>query len=1009
MTAAYRPLGADSFAPLDREAMTSVRRPVEIDLDGEWQFQLLETPGPPDPTAWRTTTVPSLWTMSEGADAPHYTNVPMPFPQAPPDLPSRNPTGIYRRTVPWSGPDGRRAILRVGAAESVLQVLVNGEVVGSSTDSHLEVDVDVTEALVTGDNVLELVVTKWSAESFLEDQDHWWHGGIARSVSLSTVPDVRIADVVLVADYDADAGTGSLDVRVLTHGLADRDQGDHVIEVEVLGEVSRATVAARQQTQSLPRRSGARDEPAPARFPDGFMDMLSLRAAGAPAPERFTAVAARFAQTVQQHAVAGEARTRRGDLQVDPWSAESPHLEEVVVRLLDGSGQQVDEARYRVGFRRVEIVGRDLLVNGRRILVQGVNRHDVDRSTGRVMTRERIHAELSLLKRFNVNAVRTSHYPNDPVLLDLADELGLYVVDEADIESHAFAGSVADDSRYVGRMLERYRRMVERDRNHPSIIMWSAGNESGYGVAHDVIATWSRRTDPTRPVHYEGAISTDWHGGHAATDVVCPMYPSFGALEAYSADDRADRPLILCEYLYSQGNATGGAADYWDLFDTLPGVQGGFVWQMLDHDLDPDGSGKGRYGGDFGEAPHDGDTLLNGLVFSDLTPKPALWELRGVMAPLRMLSDAREARRGTVRVRSRRTFTDTSDLVLSVRVETTSGPGATHRLDAPAVEAGRELSLELPEEVVDEVAAPEALALTLVVTTAADSSWAPAGTELACLQAVLGRGVDPLPVGEGPAHVDEAGDVSMTLVASPPRLSLWRAMTDNDSCFALDDRFVRSGFFALEVVQTTVVRDRDAAEVTIAYRAAFGAEVVHRRRIESTPGGVVFHEHVTLPEGTQDGLRVGVELVLGPGLDSVAWTGLGPWENYPDRARSALLGRWTSSVEDLAVPYLRPQENGTRGGTTALVLEGPAGAVTIATDTPVHVNVSRHSVADLEAQADGHWWDLAGRDQTLVHLDVAHRGVGTARLGPDVPARYRPTEAQYSWSWSLATDPAATA
>lgn len=990
------------MAATNRRPIRAIPREADVPLDGEWEFQLRTRADAVD-SEWTTVHVPSLWTMDPRFDRPHYTNVPMPFEEVPPSVPANNPTGVYRRTVRLGASGDRRTILRVGAAEGMLAVSVNGIPVGTSTDSHLEAAFDITDAVLEGDNAVELAVTKWSQFSYLEDQDHWWQFGISRSVSIALEPPIAIADVVAVADFDAATARASLRLTIVVPALAGVVDPAHSVVVHAMGGRHEVAVSGRFAAPTLPKSARDRSTKPRMVFPPDFLDLISINAASAPVPPEFRAIPGDFGGIPSaQNSPAGTAVLELADLEVPGWSAERPHLEEVRVELVDADGAVIDRAQTRIGFRRVEIVGRDLLINGRRVLIQGVNRHDADPRTGRVISRDRMLAELSLLKRANVNAIRCSHYPNDPVFLDLCDELGFYVVDEADVEGHAFASTIADDPRYLTEILERVSRMVIRDRNHPSVIVWSLGNETGYGAAHDAAAAWVRRFEPTRPVQYEGSVATDWHGGHAASDLLVPMYPSFAAMEAYAADLRADRPFITCEYAYSQGNSTGGLAEYWRLFETLPGLQGGFIWQFADQALDRDGDGKYRYGGDFGDEPNNGATLLNGITFADLTPKPALWEARGLFSPVRVVSDASLAAGGRIRVRSRRWFTDLSDLRVEVFVDSRNGAGEAMVLPADDIGPGEEREFELPAELVGQLRDPDALALSVRVSTAAGSAWAPAGTELAVEQVVLSR-TTPAIAGGAPATLGDDGDISHSLLAATPRLCLWRAMTDNDGSFSLDPRFVSTGFFALQPASTTIESDEDAAVVTIRYRAAFGDEVVHRRRISrATGGGFVFDESVALPEGTADGLRVGVEFTLVDGFDRVEWVGLGPWENYPDRASSALLGAWSATIEDLHVPYVLPQENGTRGGVDTLRISGPAGTVTARSEQALHMNVSRHTIAQLEGAA--HEWELPASTATVVHLDIAHRGVGTAVLGPDTRKPFRLAGREYSWRWSLDLD-----
>lgn len=988
----------------NRLPMHSLRRESELGLDGEWDFQLLGDDHQTVSESWTPVQVPSLWTMTSEIDPPHYTNVPMPFDDVYPTIPARNPVGIYRRSFEISTNASRRTILHVGAAEGLLRVALNSRPIGTSGDSHLAAEFDITDELVDGRNVLELTVAKWSSATYLEDQDQWWHSGISRSVYLYTVPDVRIADVAVVADFDAASSLGALDVVVETSGLRHRYQVDHEIRVRVLGNEHQVSVAPRVVAATIPKPSKDRSTRPPQRYPEDFMDLVSMTAADAPIAPEFRANPELTGATPTlsaSAAPAGTARLTLTALDVSAWSAERPALYDLAIELVDSDGRVVDAVSQRIGFRRVAIVGRDLLVNGARILIQGVNRHDFDPQTGRVMSRDRMLEELSLLKRFNFNAIRTSHYPNDPIFLDLCDEVGFYVVDEADIEGHAFASTIANDPIYLPEIVERVSRMVLRDRNHASVIVWSLGNETGYGAAHDAAAAWVRHFDPSRPVQYEGAVSPDWYAGRAASDIVCPMYAAFATLEAYSADPRGDRPLILCEYAYSQGNSTGGFDRYWELFESLPGVQGGFIWEFKDHALDPEGDGRFRFGGDFGDEPNSGVVLLNGIVAADLKPRPALYEIRGIFSPLRVVSGHELALQGRVRVRNRQTFADLSGMTLQARVDTRHGDGISSDLPTPDIAAGSEVTIELPIEISRALRNPEAIGLTLFVRTRFETIWASAGTELAALQVALPSSADRLPVeGTAPA-LGSSGAIEHPLLERAPKLCLWRALTDNDISFPLDQRFVRSGYFSLTLSAPAEIQT-SANQTTVVYRyaGAFGDEVVHRRTIRAVgDGDYVFDEAVDLPEGTRDGLRVGMEFELAEGFDDVEWLGLGPWENYPDRRSAARLGRWAASIEELAVEYVRPQENGTRGGVTELVVSGGAGRVEVSTEVPAHINVGRYTLDELES-AD-HWWELPASRATVVHVDIAHRGVGTGRIGPDTRPLYRLSGSHYEWRWRL--------
>ncbi|WP_416983857.1 glycoside hydrolase family 2 TIM barrel-domain containing protein [Streptomyces sp. T028] len=987
--------------------------PDRVSLDGTWEFQLLPHPDAAPGESWGTVDVPGAWTLQDKGDLPHYTNIAMPFEAEPPYPPAANPTGVHRRRfdVPreWLA---RRTVLHVGAAESVLLARLNGHEVGISKDSHLAAEFEVTGLLREHGNELVLTVVKYSDASYVEDQDQWWHGGITRSVHLYTTGPTYLEDVHVVADFDAETGSASLrvDTHLATNNGKLSDGWRVRVRVPGLLDAVEIPVPVLEPPRGMTPTMPTGDEIPQPMIPADTLDLLSLRPARAPLGEE-EAATADLIQQVLFPPRPGVAVVRASGLPAAPWSAEDPRRYGLEVELLDPDGTVAERTTLSIGFRRVEIRGRDLLVNGRRVLIQGVNRHDADPHTGRTVSRERMERELSLLKRFNVNAIRTSHYPNDPVFLELCDTYGFYVVDEADIEAHAYASSLAHDLRYLPAFVDRVARMVRRDKNHPSVIVWSMGNESGYGPVHEAAAAWVRAFDPTRPVQYEAAIQPDWYAGHAASDIVCPMYPVPAALQAYSASPDADRPLILCEFQYAQGNSNGGFDEVWRLLESAPGLQGGFVWEMLDHGLDPDRDGRYRAGGDFGDQPHDGLTCINGLVFPDLTPKPALYEARTLFAPLTLAAAPDRARsdlqRGRLRLRNRQAFSDTTGLELSAQVETSTGPSRSVPLSCPVIGPGEEGVLALPETLRRAATATDALAVTVIVATADDHPWGPAGTELARLQisrprsSSLGSARAGVPAG---VPLDADGMLDHPGLGTAPELSLWRALTDNDAAGVLDHRLRRTGLFRTERKLVSVTEGPGTATVDAAFTAAFGQVVTHRRTITALGGDAFrFDEEVVLPDTFEELPRVGLVLETLPGFDWIAWTGLGPHETYPDRRASGLLGRWESAVSDLAVPYLRPQENGGRAEVTDLELGDAAGRrLRLRTDRPVQMNASHQRVADLESVQ--RVWQLTPRPQTVLHLDVAHRGLGTGALGPDTAPLFRVRPGRYTWSWELAFD-----
>ena len=506
-----------------------------------------------------TVEVPGNWTMQDlggFVDLPHYTNIQMPFPGPPPELPERNPTGVYRRSVDIPAVWLRgRVVLHVAGAESVHAVYVNGEFAGYGTDSRLPSEYDVTPLVRRGENQLAIVVVRYSALSYIEDQDQWWMAGLHRSVWVESRPAVHLADLPVTTRYEAATGAGQIAAAAV---------------VDFGGAPAPGWVVRARLTDPLGRQLGQAQE-----LPVPFQHAR---------PYRFTGFRATATWEVPDAL---------------SWSAETPHRYAVTVELVDPGGRVRQEETQRVGIRSVEVRDRQLLVNGRPIWVFGVNRHDHHPDRGKAVTVEDMRADLELMRAHNISAVRTSHYPNDSAFYELCDELGFYVVDEANIESHGYNRSLCDDERYRAAWLDRGARMVTRDRNHPAVILWSLGNESGYGTNHDALAGWIRRADPTRPLHYEDAVRIEgWDdGGLHATDIVCPMYPEIEEIRAYGVRGKGGRPLIMCEYSHAMGNSNGSLADYWDAITSTPGLQGGFIWEWKDHGLRqhlPDGTVRPR-------------------------------------------------------------------------------------------------------------------------------------------------------------------------------------------------------------------------------------------------------------------------------------------------------------------------------------------------------------------------------------------------------------------------------
>lgn len=963
---ALRPWESPEVTSWGRLPMNAVdRRAGALSLDGSWRFQLLPTPTSAPGPAWSSLQVPGSWTTQDTDDLPQYTNFQMPWGEFPPTSPDANPTGVYEREVDvpaeWAG---RRIVLQVGAAESVLLVHVDGRPVGVSKDSHLAAEFDLSDVVRPAERAsLRLTVVKWSDASHLEDQDQWWHAGITRSVLLYATDPLRLADVTVRARCD---GGLRVDCQV-------RDAGGALPEGwYVTGELDGQLLTQDAEYERFKEEDGR------------VSDFL------------------------------GEARLATVVEGVRAWTAETPELYDLTVRLHRADGSVADTSHHRVGFREVEIRGRDLLLNGERVYIRGVNRHDFHPLTGRTVSYDDMRADLVTLKRFGFNAIRAAHYPNDPSLLDLADELGFYVVDEANIEAHDHAHEIADDPRYLGAFVDRVSRMVLRDKNHPSVIIWSLGNESDYGAGHDAAAGWVRRHDPSRPLQYEGAAKLGWADPKVASDIACPMYAPIEDCVAHALSGEQTKPLIQCEYSHAMGNSNGTLADHWAAIESTPGLQGGFIWEFWDHGILQrvnDGRPAGRggaglydngvaapghrwaYGGDFGETIHDGAFIADGVVFPDRTPKPVMYEHREIAAPVRLAYIG-----GELRLSNHQHFRGLEWLTAEWELSLAQGGTLTAPAELPDVRAGASVAVPVPFTLPED--GGEAW-LTLRVTTADEEAWAPRGTEV-CVPQVRLRAATPVvsvATPDSPVEVDEDGLLVHPLLTAAPVLSLWRTPTDNDELGGMAVRWRAWGLDAPERKLVDVRREDGSVTVVAEYATLAGA-VRHEQVFTRVEGGVRIEETAQLPAALDDVPRVGSVFETVAGLDVLEWYGQGPWESYPDRSAGAPVGHHSLPVDELFTPYLRPQESGGRHGVRRFTLSAPdATGLAVALDEPRQVTVTRYRAADLAAAT--HHDELVPRPGCVVHLDAAHRGVGTASCGPDTSPGHLVPAGTHRWSWML--------
>ncbi|MER5406426.1 glycoside hydrolase family 2 TIM barrel-domain containing protein [Streptomyces sp. NPDC002769] len=939
-------------------------------LNGDWRFRL--SPTVPvaadfaaegfDDSGWDSIPVPSHWVLQgDGAyGRPIYTNVQFPFPIDPPHVPDENPTGDYRRhfdmPADWAGVE--RVVLRFEGVESLFRLWVNGEEIGGASGSRLAHEFDVTSSVRPGDNVVAVRVHQWSAASYLEDQDQWWLPGIFRDVTLIARPAGGIEDVWLRAGYEKGRGR---------------------VEPEI--------------------SAGAAAFPVTVRIPELGVEQVWA----APADVVPFDVDA-----------------------VEPWSAEQPRLYDVTV---SGAAESI---ALRVGFRTVEIRGDRFLVNGRRVVFHGMNRHETHPERGRVFDEEHAREDLARMKRFNVNAIRTSHYPPHPRLLDLADELGFWVVLECDLETHGFdkvdwAGNPSDDPAWREAYLDRIQRTLERDKNHPSVVIWSLGNEAGTGGNLAAMAAWVHARDTGRPVHYEGDHTGEY------TDLYSRMYASVPETERIGSDDSRSRlmsctpaqsarqrtkPFLLCEYAHAMGNGPGALDQYEALVHAYPRLHGGFVWEWRDHGIlttTPDGTPYYAYGGDFGEAVHDGNFVMDGMLLSDDVPTPSLHEYKAVVQPVRFTFDSDA---GEVAITNLRHSADTSDLRFVWRVEHDGTLVDSGDMEVPVVAAGESGRVKLPSVT---VAHDAETWLTVDAVLAADTAWASAGHVIATAQ--LDRSARrPAPGvrsrtdwrhsdGTLTLGIAEFVDGSLVRLAgrpvTGPRLELFRAPTDNDE--AASDEVEESDATVAGVSQAALWRadglDRLTVRRVSVERTAEALRTISKVSAANS-GSSVTVETVWSIEGDELELRVeiepsrgwrtvwpriGIRFDLPDGtapVDGAQWFGLGPLESYPDSLRAARTGRFSSTVADLSVDYARPQETGHRSEVRQLTLTSAGTEVLRLTTVPdtrgrrPGFTLSRHTPQQI-ARAE-HPFELPGSTTSHLIVDAAQHGLGSRACGPDV-------------------------
>lgn len=1004
--------------------------PFVKSLSGYWKFHLASGPthipanfhrSDFQDSEWGTVPVPSNWEVHNYGQ-PIYTNTKYPFKFDPPRVPDENPTGCYRTYfhIPKEWKD-RRILLHFEAADSAYQVWINGIPVGYSQDSRLPAEFEITGYChpfgSDKRNVLAVQVFKWSDGSYLEDQDHWWLSGIHRDVLLLAKPQVFLADYSFSSNLDECFSTADLQVelKIDTPVGMSRDSilSDFTIEAEVY------------DTQNWYNHEDAVDL-----LSSKVVDMENI-----PLPN------------FQFHGYKLKGQLENAKL----WSAEHPHLYILVVILKDASGHIVDCESCQIGIRQISKAHKQLLVNGQPVMIRGVNRHEHHPRLGKTNMESCMVKDLVCMKQHNINAVRNSHYPQHPRWYELCSLFGMYMIDEANIETHGFDHSGPHkhptmEPSWAPAMIDRIIGMVERDKNHVCIISWSLGNESGYGANHSASAGWIRERDPSRLIHYEGGGART-----SSTDIVCPMYMRVWDIVEIANDPSEPRPLILCEYSHAMGNSNGNIDEYWKAIDNTFGLQGGFIWEWVDQALlkeGADGLKHWAYGGDFGDKPNDLNFCLNGLVWPDRTPHPVLHEVKYVYQPIKT-----SMKDGIIQITNTHFFQTTKGLeffwcIIGDGSELGSGP-------LPLLELGPQSSTEIdwksgPWYSLWNSSEATEVFLTISAKLLQAARWAEAGHVISSTQLELPsrkeigshatNSANPLlhcEVFEDKFKiVQRNSEIILNIVTGYIESwkvngylvmkngifpCFWRAPTDNDNGeneYGSDSSYL-SRWKAAHLDKVTyetescviTKRTDDLIDASISYSGVSNSEnaskvlfTVEFKYMFYSSGDVIM-ECNAIPNSDLPPLpRVGIEFHLDKSMDQIKWYGKGPFECYPDRKAAAHVGIYEKTVHEMHVPYIFPVECGGRADVRWVTLQNKEGygihASVHSNSPPMQMSASYYGTAELERAT--HNEKLVEGDHIEVHLDHKHMGLGgDDSWTPCVHEKYLIPPLPYSFSLRL--------
>lgn len=959
-------------------------------LNGVWKFMFLDAPeySPEgffnsdfDVTKMDDITVPGNWQL-QGYGKMHYSDLWYNFPINPPYVPTENPTGIYKRTffVEESYHD-KKIIIRFCGVDSAYHLWINGKEVGYSKVARNESEFDITDLIRVGEeNDVTVRVYQWSDGTYLEDQDMWWESGIFRDVELIGVPKDGINDYKVIADLDDEYKNGIFKVEAFLRTTK---------EVNVTFEL----VDAGENTV--------------------------------------------FTKTVV--AKEGKACIDEVIADVNHWTAETPYLYKLFMTVED-DGQIIEVIPQNVGFRNIRLNGETFLVNGVAIKFKGVNRHDYSPQNGRVVSREEIEKDIILMKQFNINAIRTSHYPNSYYLYDLCDEYGMYLIAETDLECHGFELTgdykwITDDPSWELAYVSRMTRMIERDKNHPAIIFWSLGNESAFGCNFRKMTDVAHEMDPTRLVHYEGDFDVE------SADVYSTMYTWIeNPKKPYLMKDiieKSKKPHIHCEYCHAMGNGPGNLKDYQDLVYAHDKLQGGFVWEWFDHGIESfteSGEKYYRYGGDFGDDPSNKDFCIDGLIMPDRTPSPGLYEYKKVIEPI--TTTAVDIQKGIINLLSRYDFANLDRFNLVYKVMEDDVILQTGFMAVPSIEARANKDITLPYDLSAIKVKPGAhYYVNISYQLREDTSYASSGHELATAQFELPlykEGIVVRPEGilnvekeHTTLHVKGAnfsldfnlvnGNLmnivrdGMQVLSKGPRLTLWRAPISND--MEIIDKLKKVYFLHLEhevvmnidyhmegnilkVEVDTINSTTNSAwhfKTKYVYTVCPSGDILID--VEGTPSGRVDLAPDMLP-------RIGVSMHLDKSMEHVRYFGMGPGENYADSKEAAQMGLYANTVDGLFTNYVIPQENGNHMGCKWVSMTNDRGMGLLAS-TEGDFNFSASWYEDKDLDDAKHTCDLVKRDYIVFNVDYKQNALGTNSCGQWQLDKYRAKFEDFKLSFRL--------